>query len=945
MTSPGFVGLSELRSELIGLLKSSRSLLEGAGGPLDRADHYRGLASIVENELHKVTQLELRMAIVAPMKAGKSTIVNAILGQSVLPARNSAMTSIPTEIVCENSLTAPLLQLHADTRDRFSEVWQRLHRDVRRRGLEEAVRDTAEYPELSVLIRNLAKKPRLSLKENVRGVGEVQQVLLLLNDLCRLAPVLVSGLSPIAADKAFRVPRLLVPFLRVDPGAQAAGRLVIVDTPGPNEARHHERLERIVSDELKSTSVVLLILDFSQLNTQAAELVSRDVQRVAAIVGEENLFVLINKIDERDEKSMTTNEVRQFVTSHLRLKGPVAANRIFEISAKRALCAANFLRELRGLGDQPKDASIRALPSANELAAQVYGPVSWEDDLAEATGKQLAKRAQRLWELSQFEPFLSNAIETVMADVAPLCLSIALKVVRTHLATLRNDTKLRRKGIAAVAAELTREIDQLGAEMDNLERARRTIDGRLRAMQDELRRHLDWMRRGLQISATVDVDDFFRHVERGESFFGWVKQLAKDAKRHLWVFGEEEPRIASFANEQQAAEFARLAFQYAMDRVRPRIEESLARVSRRVEGVRFDVEEMIVNETRPILARAAERLRKQFDVHLIIPPPDLGNPLEVATAPDRLVKHVEGGYRIEMRRVRPWWLLWLFEIERPVKVKKKDRIVVSLEEVAHDVNDTIRQSLERTAHRFDEFVEGEFKEQIDEYFRSLVKYLSFYQESLQNAHAAQQMSLAEREAVGQRLDAIAKESDALMAAINSMQDALSNDTTTGNSARSVPSMLDTPIDVFFSYSHSDEPLRKELEQHVSSLRRDGIIRAWHDREISAGDDWKGAIDEHLERAKIIVLLVSSDFLGSDYCYDIEMKRALERHADGGACVVPVILRPCDWRNAPFAKFEVLPKGGEPIKSWADQDKAFLNVAQGIRHVAEGIRVGCRAEPV
>ena len=142
--------------------------------------------------------------------------------------------------------------------------------------------------------------------------------------------------------------------------------------------------------------------------------------------------------------------------------------------------------------------------------------------------------------------------------------------------------------------------------------------------------------------------------------------------------------------------------------------------------------------------------------------------------------------------------------------------------------------------------------------------------------------------------------------------------------------------LFFSYSHADEGLRDQLEKQLSMLKRQGVIETWHDRRITPGDDFAGAIDKNLEEADIALLLVSSDFLASEYCYDKEMLRALERHESGSARVIPVILRPCDWHSAPFGKLQALPRDAKPVTHWADRDEALLDVAMGIRKAAEGI---------
>lgn len=148
--------------------------------------------------------------------------------------------------------------------------------------------------------------------------------------------------------------------------------------------------------------------------------------------------------------------------------------------------------------------------------------------------------------------------------------------------------------------------------------------------------------------------------------------------------------------------------------------------------------------------------------------------------------------------------------------------------------------------------------------------------------------------------------------------------------------MSNPVKVFFSYSHKDEALRDELATHLSMMKRKGLIEAWHDREISAGKEWANAIDDNLDAADIILLLVSANFLASDYCYDKEMGRAMERHEAREACVIPIILKPSDWSDAPFGKLQALPKNAKPITTWQDQDEAFLNVTQGIRRAVEEI---------
>ena len=142
--------------------------------------------------------------------------------------------------------------------------------------------------------------------------------------------------------------------------------------------------------------------------------------------------------------------------------------------------------------------------------------------------------------------------------------------------------------------------------------------------------------------------------------------------------------------------------------------------------------------------------------------------------------------------------------------------------------------------------------------------------------------------------------------------------------------------VFFSYAHEDEGLRDKLASHLSRLKREGAIAAWHDREIRAGTEWEGEIRENLASADIILLLISADFLASDFIWKVELTQAIERHEDGNARIIPIILRPTDWQIDNLKKLQALPTNAKPITTWDNEDEAFLDVVQGIRRVIQAL---------
>lgn len=142
------------------------------------------------------------------------------------------------------------------------------------------------------------------------------------------------------------------------------------------------------------------------------------------------------------------------------------------------------------------------------------------------------------------------------------------------------------------------------------------------------------------------------------------------------------------------------------------------------------------------------------------------------------------------------------------------------------------------------------------------------------------------------------------------------------------------VELFYSYSHKDEKDKRELEKHLGTLHREGIISNWHFRKIDAGKEWEGEIKLHLNTARIILLLVSPNFIESDYCNDVEVKRAMQRHKNKEAIVIPVILRTVAWQKLSFGKLQALPEGAKPVNEWRSRDKAFKNIVEGIRRVVE-----------
>jgi len=149
--------------------------------------------------------------------------------------------------------------------------------------------------------------------------------------------------------------------------------------------------------------------------------------------------------------------------------------------------------------------------------------------------------------------------------------------------------------------------------------------------------------------------------------------------------------------------------------------------------------------------------------------------------------------------------------------------------------------------------------------------------------------------------------------------------------------MPVPLEVFCCYAHEDQEMLEHLKKHLMPLQRNDQITVWSDTNLNAGTEWEKELHYHKVRADIILLLISPDFMASDYCYSLEMGRAIERHSEGKAHVIPILLRSTFWQNAPFAKLQIVPTHAKPITSWSDRDDAFHDIIMHIDRIVSEIQ--------
>ncbi len=149
-------------------------------------------------------------------------------------------------------------------------------------------------------------------------------------------------------------------------------------------------------------------------------------------------------------------------------------------------------------------------------------------------------------------------------------------------------------------------------------------------------------------------------------------------------------------------------------------------------------------------------------------------------------------------------------------------------------------------------------------------------------------------------------------------------------------MKKNSVKVFVSYAHEDEFYKDELNRHLGALKRNGRIEVWNDRQIISGQEWDNAIKEELNSADIILLLISVHFIASDYIWNTELARAIERHRSRTCIVVPIFCSACDHAGLPFSALQGLPRDARPISTFQSSDEAYLDIINGLKQVLDGM---------
>ncbi len=538
------------------MLDQNNILTENIGEQKQTFDKYSTPKEIevLSGEKKKLANLEMVLAIVGTMKAGKSTSINAIVGNEVMPNRNRPMTAIPTLIRHRQGLTVPILNFH--NYKPISNLLELLKKEILKQkdkteGLKKDKKDNDDIKEILNFISSGAKP-----KEKYEGPEEIFEFLKILNDLVRICNEYDVDFPFTDYDEIHELPVIEIEFSSLKELENPGGVLTLLDTPGPNESKQ-KHLKTMLKEQMKKASAVLAVLDYSQLKSEADEEV-REYLREISEVSKGRLFALVNKFDEKDRNCDDESSVKKFISQDL-LKGILEEeNNIYPVSAKLGFLANKALYELEINGCLP---DIKENPWVKDFAKEAFGS-RWENKLNDVD--EAKECAEALWKESLFQKPLEEIIEHSYNKSAIFAIDSSASKLLDTASRIENFLNTRDGALSKDIKELQKQIDSLQNDIERVEESEKNIKKSSGKMLKKLDEEIEEMFENSKDNLQKVLDSFFKegkllekkHFKEAEKDGDFFKNIGmrfkKDAKNnHRW--NPQNP-VINFYGEKKAAE-------------------------------------------------------------------------------------------------------------------------------------------------------------------------------------------------------------------------------------------------------------------------------------------------------------------------------------------------------------------------------------------------------
>lgn len=729
--------VTHLQRETLDVLQASSSLIAKVESVLKSG--YTKDKEIIDNEVRKVAKAELSISIIAPMKAGKSTVINAISGMKLLPSHNKGMTSLPTEIELVLGVDHPSLSVPNEAKSVLEKLILNLKKQIIQKGSKRVENELQEYSYLLGLAHDLQAGKWDTLPTKVNGTDSISRFLTGINHIVRMCLLMEVEVDDILSLREY--PRITAPFIPFSniPSSDSIGKLVLIDTPGADEGSSNEKIQQmlkkilydVMSRQLEQSSLVLTIVDYTVPNNAAAIDTLNAVRKMVANRGAENIYVLCNKYDARKGDEQDEAQIKKDVGKKFEGTDFNAEKQVFCVSGLYALAAREFYKEYQ----RNKEGLSKGSPIMRSLFEAQFGAGTRTDrQLERATIESAKDLADDLWEDSLFSKFLAPVIEGLIPNALGLSINSALKVCRSKLSHISDQIKLQRSGLDKEADELNLMVSSLQAQLENLDKERSSLN-RVTTLTEQLRR-----------SAQAILSTAFRYKELP----GEIKQIFSGSAT---AYTDEMSKDEFNSWKAKIEEIAERKIQNAID-------SSLSEISKQVDYTMADIRRFLEENTEPIVRKIKYDLEKAFSVDL--------SPLrlDLKVSGISTSRYISFDYETEKNSFlkktaqfffsdRVWWTDETYTVsrskfERQFSTKMEDN----------------RQSIERAV---DAFINKDIKEAINQYFGQIDGYLESYRNGLKKSLENQKLSSSEKKELASQLDTLSPDMAKLLNILNGLE--------------------------------------------------------------------------------------------------------------------------------------------------------------------------------
>ncbi|HFM1486617.1 TPA: dynamin family protein [Escherichia coli] len=503
----------------------------------------------LEGEQIKTARREMVLAVVGTMKAGKSTTINAIVGQEILPNRNRPMTSVPTLIRHVPGKTEPVLHLEhiQPVRNLLITLQEKLATPAGQQ-VAQTLQQTGDTRELLDILTDDGW-----LKNEYHGEEEIFTGLASLNDLVRLAAAMGSEFPFDEYAEVQKLPVIDVEFSHLVGMDECQGTLTLLDTPGPNEAGQPQ-MEVMMRDQLQKASAVLAVMDYTQMNSKADEEVRKELNTIADVsVG--RLFVLVNKFDEKDRNGDGADAVCQKVPAMLN-SDVLPASRVYPGSSRQAYLANRALHELRKNGTLPVDEAW-----VDDFVREAFGRM--KKDYVCKDSELATEGATDLWEGSLIDQLITEVILSSHSRAAALAVDSAAAKLMQNAENISEYLSLRHQGLMQSIQSLQAHITSLLEDIREIADCQEQVTADVRMAMEEIDARTRELLTGVCTSLEEELNDYFRSGKRKEQQMLEEENSAQPRERNAFAFfldifgtGNQHDRMRDFDPDSPEIKFS-----------------------------------------------------------------------------------------------------------------------------------------------------------------------------------------------------------------------------------------------------------------------------------------------------------------------------------------------------------------------------------------------------